>query len=117
MTLYHGSTEESLMKICRFGFNRSFCGKNGVLYGQGVYFALNSSYSDSYAQKSSNGFKCMIRAKVLIGEACIGRSDMKTPPERPDNRGPYDSTTDSSRSIFVCYHDNQCYPEYLITYQ
>lgn len=27
--LYHGTTEQSSREICQFGFNRSFCGKNG----------------------------------------------------------------------------------------
>lgn len=27
--LYHGTTEQSSREICRHGFNRSFCGKNG----------------------------------------------------------------------------------------
>lgn len=117
MSLFHGSSEESLLKICRFGFNRSFCGKNGTSYGQGVYFAVNSSYSNSYSIQSSSGFKSMIAAKVLVGESCLGNSSMRTPPERPDNKGPYDSTTDPSKQLFVCYHDNQCYPDYLITYK
>jgi hypothetical protein len=40
---------------------------------------------------------------------------MKVPPNKP-NGEPYDSTDDSKGEIFVCYHDNQCYPEYIITY-
>ena len=27
------------------GFNRSFCGKHNTLYGKGVYFARDASYS------------------------------------------------------------------------
>ncbi|CAF0802138.1 unnamed protein product [Brachionus calyciflorus] len=115
--LFHGSTEDSLLKICRFGFNRSYCGKNGVAYGHGVYFALNSSYSRSYSQANHQGYSCMIRAKVTVGESCVGNSTMKTPPERSGLKIPYDSTTDQSQSIFVCYHDNQCYPEYLIYFR
>ena len=40
---------------------------------------------------------------------------MKVPPNKP-NGEPYDSTCDANAQIFVCYHDNQCYPEYIITY-
>lgn len=29
-TLYHGTTEASVKEICVHGFNRSFCGKNGM---------------------------------------------------------------------------------------
>lgn len=58
----------------------------------------------------------MIRAKILVGQATVGNSAMKVPPLKP-NGSSYDSTTDGSNTIFVCYHDNQCYPEYIITYQ
>lgn len=37
--LFHGTTFESIKSICRGGFNRSYCGKNGTAFGQGVYFA------------------------------------------------------------------------------
>ena len=29
-TLFHGTSETSVKEICVHGFNRSFCGKNGV---------------------------------------------------------------------------------------
>ncbi len=57
----------------------------------------------------------MFRARVLVGETTHGNSSMKTPPIK-QNDEKYDSTCDSGQSIFVCYNDNQCYPEYLITY-
>jgi len=57
----------------------------------------------------------MILAKVLVGETCLGNSTMKVPPRKP-NGDQYDSTCDSNNSIFVCYNDNQCYPDYVITY-
>ena len=57
----------------------------------------------------------MLRVRVLVGKSCEGNSKMKEPPKEP-NGEPYDSTSDSSKQIFVCYHDNQCYPEYIITY-
>ena len=28
--LFHGSDASSIDSICRFGFNRSYCGKNGI---------------------------------------------------------------------------------------
>ena len=56
----------------------------------------------------------MFRCRVLVGLITIGNSSMKVPPSM-NNGQQYDSTGDGS-SIFVCYHDNQCYPEYLITY-
>ena len=57
----------------------------------------------------------MFRVRVLVGEAILGNSSMKVPPNKP-NGEPFDSTKDGSGTIFVCYHDNQCYPDYLVTY-
>lgn len=88
---------------------------SGTSYGQGVYFALNSSYSDNYGRSQSVGYRKMFRCKVLVGETTHGTSSMRTPPLKP-NKEPYDSTTNNENTIFVCYNDNQCYPEYLITY-
>lgn len=82
----------------------------GSLYGQGVYFAVNSSYSNKYCQKSEFGYKKMFRACVLVGKTVLGDSSMKEPPVT------YDSTCDPTKQIYACYHDNQCYPEYIISY-
>lgn len=57
----------------------------------------------------------MIRARVLVGESTIGNEETIVPPLK-NNDEPYDSTCDPTKSIFVCYHDSQCYPEYLISY-
>ena len=81
------------------------------MYGQGVYFSLSSNYSDSYTRSSC---KTMFRCKVLVGFITKGDSTMKVPPNNKNNKQ-YDSTGDG-QSIFVCYHDSQCYPEYIITY-
>ena len=57
----------------------------------------------------------MFRARILVDESTIGNSSMKISPNKTDGE-PYDSTTVSKKTIIVCYHDNQCYPEYIITY-
>ena len=111
--LFHGTEEKNIKDICEKGFNRSYCGTNGVVYGQGVYFALNSSYSHTYTGKTV-GSKKMFRCKVLVGSSTVGNNLMKVAPLI--NGQQYDSTGDSDGTIFVIYHDNQCYPEYLITY-
>jgi poly [ADP-ribose] polymerase 10/14/15 len=45
--LFHGTDEGTVDKIVTMGFNRSFCGKNATMYGKGVYFARDASYSFS----------------------------------------------------------------------
>lgn len=113
MILYHGTKSSSVDSISRFGFNRSYCGVNGVVYGQGVYFSTSSSYSHSYTDQYKS---LMFRTRVIVGDTILGNSSMRVPPLKL-NSEPYDSTCDSNKSIFVCYHDNQCYPEYLISYR
>ncbi|CAF0810153.1 unnamed protein product [Adineta ricciae] len=108
--LYHGCTQEAANSIIDSCFNRSFAGVNGVVYGVGVYFSTDATYSHNYAIPNPNGERCMFVARVLVGNTIFGNSSMKTP---PDN---YDSTTDN-KHIFVTYHDAQALAEYLITYK
>ena len=62
----------------------------------------------------------MYLAKVLAGKYADGEKGMRQPPpidqERLDLR--FDSVVDNSDdpSIFVIFHDDQCYPEYLVTF-
>ena len=41
----HRCSSDLAPKILQQGFNRSFCGKHNTLYGKGVYFARDASYS------------------------------------------------------------------------
>ncbi|XP_030203508.1 uncharacterized protein parp10 [Gadus morhua] len=122
-TLYHGTSESSVKDIYLHGFNRSFCGKNATVYGQGVYFALNSALSvaDQYSPPNADGHKFVFVAKVLTGDFTLGCSSMKAAPlkESADIPLRYDSVTDnlSKPTMFVIFNDTQAYPEYLITCQ
>ena len=42
---FRGCSSDLAPKILQQGFNRSFCGKHNTLYGKGVYFARDASYS------------------------------------------------------------------------
>ncbi|XP_029977063.1 protein mono-ADP-ribosyltransferase PARP10 [Salarias fasciatus] len=122
-TLYHGTSETSVKEICIHGFNRSFCGKNATVYGQGVYFAVNSSLSvqDTYSPPNADGYKYVFVCKVLTGDYTKGCSSMKTTPLKETGDIPlrYDSVTDniSKPSMFVIFNDTQAFPEYVITCQ
>lgn len=122
-TLFHGTSETSVKEICIHGFNRSFCGKNATVYGQGVYFAVRSSLSvqDMYSPPNAEGYKYVFVSKVLTGDYTKGCSSMKTPPPKETGDMPlrYDSVTDdiTKPSMFVIFNDTQAYPEYLITCQ
>lgn len=131
--LFHGTSKESIDSICKSGFNRSFCGLNGVSYGQGVYFALHASYSHTYSSKNKN---CnnnststkdisapqtyqMLLAKVLVGNYqhknyCSNLKDTEF-----SNKGfQYDSVVNyyDRPTIFVIFKDYRALPEYLIEY-
>ncbi|CAF1558150.1 unnamed protein product, partial [Rotaria sordida] len=81
-----------------------------VVYGVGVYFSSDATYSHRYATPNGRGERNMFLARVLVGKMAPGNSSMKTPPDG------YASTTDN-KHIFVTYHDAQAYAEYLITYK
>lgn len=122
-TLYHGTSEASVKEICIHGFNRSFCGKNATVYGQGVYFAVNSALSvqSQYSPPNADGYKFIFVSKVLTGDYTKGCHSMKTAPLKETGDIPlrYDSVTDNitKPSLFVIFNDTQAFPEYLITCQ
>uniref|UniRef100_A0A3Q3EFW2 Poly [ADP-ribose] polymerase n=3 Tax=Labrus bergylta TaxID=56723 RepID=A0A3Q3EFW2_9LABR len=122
-TLYHGTSETSVKEICVHGFNRSFCGKNATVYGQGVYFAVNSGLSvqDQYSPPNADGHKFIFVSKVLTGDYTKGCHSMKTAPLKETGDIPlrYESVTDdiTKPSMFVIFNDTQAFPEYLITCQ
>lgn len=125
--LWHGTANESVSSsINTYGFNRSYCGKNAVVHGNGVYFAVNASYfaRDQYSPRDFNGNKRIYRCRVLTGEFCQGAQGMKVPPNKPNTGAGtthilYDSVVDNVRNpgIFVIFNDTQAYPENLITFQ
>ncbi|XP_054556489.1 protein mono-ADP-ribosyltransferase PARP14 isoform X2 [Talpa occidentalis] len=120
--LFHGTDAHSMPHVNRNGFNRSYAGKNAVLYGKGTYFAVNASYSanDTYSKPDANGKKYMYYVRVLTGLSAPGNQSLIVPPPK-DPRNPtdlYDTVTDnvSNPTLFVVFYDYQAYPEYLITF-
>ncbi|XP_050395688.1 protein mono-ADP-ribosyltransferase PARP15 isoform X2 [Patella vulgata] len=116
--LWHGTDENSIFSINNYGFNRSYCGKNATVHGQGVYFAVNSSYSVNYARQNSKGERKMYQCKVLVGDYTPGNSAYRVPPNKPGTTQVYNSLVDntSNPSMYIIFNDTQAYPEYLITF-
>uniref|UniRef100_F6R497 Poly [ADP-ribose] polymerase n=2 Tax=Ciona intestinalis TaxID=7719 RepID=F6R497_CIOIN len=120
--LFHGTSSVMSDKICKEGFNRSYAGKNGIRYGQGMYFAGNSAYCHDYAKPDDNNFRRMFLAEVATGEYAPerGNESMITPPVRnPSSKtDSYHSVVDNPQSpeIFVVFKDACAYPHYLLTY-
>ncbi|XP_014842233.1 PREDICTED: poly [ADP-ribose] polymerase 14-like [Poecilia mexicana] len=121
--LYHGTTENNCDSIMKTGFNRRFCGQNATSFGEGTYFAVNASYSThpAYSRPAADGSQLMFVVRVLTGVYTLGQTGMKVPPPR-DNQQPhilYDSVVDRMNrpNMFVVFHDDQAYPDYLITFK
>lgn len=90
--------------------------------GSGTYFAVNASYSTTYARPAADGSKQMFVAQVLTGLYTQGQGGMTIPPlvqdkQRPHDR--FDSVVDrmDQPSMYVIFHDDQAYPDYLITFK
>ncbi|XP_062416187.1 protein mono-ADP-ribosyltransferase PARP14-like isoform X2 [Pungitius pungitius] len=119
MYLYHGTSAESSHCIERGGFNRSYAGER-VLFGKGVYFAVDAEYSASrYCPADASGLRRLYVARVLTGRYTLGKPSMKKTPARgADPTDCFDSLVDNQQqpSMFVIFHDDQAYPEYLITF-
>jgi hypothetical protein len=79
--LFHGSRYECRTLISEQGFDWKLNGLHGAAYGQGTYFALNSSYSVSYSQPDQSNRKMMFFASVLVGRFTNGNSTMRRPPQ------------------------------------
>ncbi|TSM60544.1 Poly [ADP-ribose] polymerase 14 [Bagarius yarrelli] len=122
--LYHGTTKEICQKINKNGFNRSFCGRNAVVHGEGTYFAKEAWYScyDQYSNPDDQGVKYIYRARVVTGSQCQSRKGMKEPDPLDVNdprAGLHDCAVDSLQNpfIFVVFCDAGAYPDYLITFR
>ncbi|XP_021378675.1 poly [ADP-ribose] polymerase 14-like isoform X2 [Mizuhopecten yessoensis] len=120
--LWHGTSSDTVEKVAMKGFDRSYCGKNATAYGNGVYFAVDASYSMGYCQHDNSGLKHMFYTQVLTGESCPGHSGMKYLPDRKGAGStalPYDSATNnvSAPSMYIIFHDSQAYPSYLISFR
>lgn len=120
--LFHGTSPSSVEAICKTNFDWRLNGKNATAYGKGSYFAVNASYSHTYATEDGNKSRFMFLAKVLAGSYTKGESSYRIPPpKQPANTTSdlYDSCVDnkSNPTIFVVFEKSQVYPEYIIQYR
>ena len=129
--LFHGTRQNKpeLIYGGGEGFNMHFSREG--LWGKGNYFAVNSSYSNSFAYGASGGVKKMFAAWVLTGNSIYLPADHNScklvqPPfmdmlANQENvvRRRYDSvngTTGGTR-VYITYDNEHAYPAYLITYK
>jgi hypothetical protein len=116
--LYHGTSQDTVDKICARGFNRSFSRR--AAYGQGVYFAADSGYSCSpcYARPDpQTNVQVVVRARVLIGDPGPANAGSVEPALKPgSSTETYDSATDDPArpSIHVVFRDHTAYAEHVV---
>ncbi|XP_043106136.1 protein mono-ADP-ribosyltransferase PARP14-like isoform X1 [Puntigrus tetrazona] len=119
--LFHGTGPDKTDQINNHGFNRSFAGQHGAMYGNGSYFAVDPQYSaQGYSKPDAKGHKRMYLARVLVGDYIQGKQGLPVPPAKSSSSADlYNSVTDNmtTPSMFVIFNDVQAYPEYLITFQ
>lgn len=96
---------------------------SATVYGKGVYFARDASYSvtSNFCPPDANGLSYIYYGQVLTGEYILGNKTMIMPPSKDPNNPVihYDSTVDNQNNPtkFAIYYDNQAYPQYLVTFQ
>jgi hypothetical protein len=106
------------------GFMMQF--SNGGMWGRGIYFAENASYSNTYSYQAAplGQARQFMLAKLLSGDEIrmpSNRSLTKCP-AKPGGGNPaterYDTVTGhtAGSKVYIVYENGRAYPEYLITY-
>lgn len=117
-SLWHGTSIDCVRNITLSGFNRAYCGRHGMKFGQGTYFASSADYSVRFCDRK-RAQSVMFLANVLVGAWAKGSPELVEPPHR-DAEGltRYDSTVDDvhSPSIFCIFKDFQALPLYVIVF-
>jgi len=125
LLLFHGTSKIDPKRIYD-GYYENFdvaYAKIG-LWGKGIYFATDASYScGSFAYNQGNGVYSIIVAEVAVGNYYdYGTGTDKSllhPPNLPnDSYKRYDSVSGITKGtkIHIIYSSNQAYSKYLITY-
>ena len=112
--LFHGTkvTHPHLIYEHPVGFSTDFSGPG--MWGKGLYFAVNSSYSNHYAFNLGNGEFCMFLAQVFIGYSDVRKSDPSITGPKPRFHSVQGVTNGSQ--VHILYENGLAYPSYLITY-
>ena len=130
--LFHGTRETDPIAI--YGGDAGFdVGHSRVgLWGPGNYFAVNASYSHTYAHKKNLIGRTTQLCKMLVAKVLTGltfesppNSKLIFPPERADTgaeegrvRRHYNSVqgTTGGSEVYITYTNEQAYPAYVISY-
>ena len=113
--LFHGSshTDPEIIIEDNVGFNIQYS-RDGM-WGRGIYFAVNASYSHGFAHKSGDGTYSMFLSQVFVGNAknSCPNDRLHGPPKG------YHSITDShpaGSKVYILCENGLAYPGYLVKY-
>lgn len=117
LTLWHGTTAESVPNIVLGGFNRGYCGRHGTKLGSGTYFSASAGYSLRFCDRR-RPLRMMLLSRVLAGVWARGEPGLVEAPRR-DAHTRYDSTVDdtASPSMYCIFRDFQAVPQYLVVFE
>lgn len=123
MWLWHGTSRtdpQELVETTSTGLSTQFA-NDSCLWGRGIYFAVNASYSDGYAFSKLTR-KYLLLCKVFVGEYTKLPSDksLRQPPYKNSSKKiMYDSVQGETGGsiIFITYENYWNYPFYLVEYQ
>eukprot|EP01084_Bolivina_argentea_P040960 75587_1 len=116
--VFHGTNNlDAMIKIQREGFRKEFTQR--AVYGEGTYFAKNSSYSVGFSCKGNDGVNQMLQCKVMMGISAKGKKQytLRTWPQKNDGNGlMYDSLVDDQQNPtkFVIHENDRAYPMFII---
>lgn len=107
---FHGTPESALMPIIKEGFKYRFNGRH--MYGRGSYMALKADYclDPLFASPNADGERHVLVVRVCVGKTIQGRDDMM-----PSTDDSYQTAVDRAHdpTMYVTFHDDQTYPEFL----
>jgi len=115
---FHGTSDKSKDEIIKTGFKYRFNQQH--LWGRGNYFARDFSYCThrNFTPPDKKKHRYVFVCRICVGRTRVGNSGMASADEM------FDTATDrvvkkdiNEASIFVTFHDDQSYPEYLITWK
>ncbi|CAF1453404.1 unnamed protein product [Adineta steineri] len=112
--LIHGTASPITQKLIMYhGFYHSFC--PGGLIGDGVYFAVNASYSDNhpYVLKKTNHRRELFICQVLLGNSSQGHTGLKSPASGCHSVFNHNN---AQNNMFCIFNSYQAYPEYIVEY-
>ena len=133
LELFHGtrSNDPKIIYENEDGFDMRYSAQG--MWGQANYFAVNASYSHSYAHTTPNGAREMFLVKVLTGDSydCPSNSSLRKPPMKASGPGhgasgevsftqvQYDTVTGVTHGsrVYMTYDNDKAYPAYLIRYR